>query len=217
MELNLSKYQKQKLKKAWIDDVGVNIKLNSKHVKKTNIKYYPLFPSLSNRNANKIIERMKKNKGVELVLSEKEVENLVLYALSDTNIKQYIKNLDIPNFRNVYTNLTQLPNKIKPNECGIINLDFHWVCYFKDSNKTYYFDSKGQDAPLEVKNYLGRYVYNKKKIQKESDPAICGHLCLVVLYMLCVKKMKWSDIIKTIGIDVIKNFLYMGKEKKNKI
>lgn len=89
MELNLSSYQKQKLKKAWLYDTGEKIKLNSKDVNKTNIDYYGLFPSLSIRN--KIFKQMKNNKGVELSLSKKEVENLLLKALSDDDIKQYIK------------------------------------------------------------------------------------------------------------------------------
>lgn len=210
MELNLSSYQKQKLKKAWFYDTGEKIKLNSKHVKKTNTDYYGLFPSLSIRNANKVFRQMENNKGAELSLSKKEVENLVLKALSDDDIKQYVKKLKIPNFRNVYLNLNELPKKIRKNECGIVNLFFHWVCYFKNKNHIYYFDSVGGDAPIELKNYFrgNRLIINTKKVQKKGDPAICGYLCIIVLYLLGVKKIKWKDIIKTIGIGDIKDVLY---------
>lgn len=60
MELNLSSYQKLKLKKAWFYDTGEKIKLNSKHVKKTNTDYYALFPSLSIRNKVLQIKYLKK-------------------------------------------------------------------------------------------------------------------------------------------------------------
>lgn len=49
---------------------------------------------------------------------------------------------------------------------------------------------------------------NTKKVQKKGDPAICGYLCIIVLYLLGVKKIKWKDIIKTIGIGDIKDVLY---------
>ena len=55
-----------------------------------------------------------------------------------------------------------LLNKIKEKECGIVNLDFienegtHWVCYYKNKNNKYYFDSFGLDPPFELKNYLGK-------------------------------------------------------------
>lgn len=152
---------------------------------------------------------MENNKGVELNLSEKEVENLILKALSNDDIKQYVKKLNVPNFRNVYLNLKELPKKIRKNECGIVNLFFHWVCYFKNENQIYYFDSMGEDAPIELKNYFNnRPIVNTKKLQKKGDPAICGYLCIIVLYLLEVKKMKWEDVIKTIGMNYIKNFFY---------
>ena len=49
-----------------------------------------------------------------------------------------------------------LPEKIKQKECGIVNLDSiknegtHWVCYYKNKNKKYYFDSFELDPPYEI-------------------------------------------------------------------
>lgn len=68
----------------------------------------------------------------------------------------------------------------------------------------------GEDAPIELKNYFKetRLIVNTKKVQKKGDPAVCGYLCIIVLYLLGVKKMKWIDVIKTIGMDYIKNIFY---------
>ena len=45
-----------------------------------------------------------------------------------------------------------LPNKINDIECGIVTLDLnngtHWTVYFKNNDKSYYFDSFGLDHPV---------------------------------------------------------------------
>ena len=49
-------------------------------------------------------------------------------------------------------------------ECGILNLDVsknngtHWVCYYKNKDKSYYFDSFGLDPPLELQDYLNSQI-----------------------------------------------------------
>ena len=49
-------------------------------------------------------------------------------------------------------------------ECGILNLDIsknndvHWVCYYKNHENCYYFDSFGLDPPLELQTYLGSSI-----------------------------------------------------------
>ena len=68
-----------------------------------------------------------------------------------TNIQliNHIKRLKIPYFRGCFMrddlkNMT--PNK---NECGIVNTNksnepsMHWLCYYKNDDKQYYFDSYG--------------------------------------------------------------------------
>lgn len=98
----------------------------------------------------------------------------------------------------------------------MVNLFFHWVCYFKNENQIYYFDSVGRDVPIELKNYFkgNRLIVNTKKVQKKSDPAIYGYLCIIILYLLGVKKIKWKDVIKTIGIGDIKEFFYINNKNK---
>ncbi len=49
-------------------------------------------------------------------------------------------------------------------ECGILNLDVsknngtHWVCYYKNNEKCYYFYSLGLDPPLELQVYLSNNI-----------------------------------------------------------
>lgn len=87
-----------------------------------------------------------------------------------------------------------VPIHVQRNECGILNLEnsdevgSHWVAYFKQENKKYYFDSYGDaKPPVEIIKYLGKdnLYYNKDRIQFYDDPPICGHLSLLVLNALC--------------------------------
>lgn len=86
--------------------------------------------------------------------------------------------------------LPKYPNKI---ECGIINLEnsyqlgSHWTCYYKNNDKTYYFDSYGDSKPpIELVKYIGSHNlwYNEDRVQDFNDPPICGHLCLLFLKYL---------------------------------
>lgn len=110
------------------------------------------------------------------------------HALSDREIKHFIKDLNILNFRNVYMrdNLPQKPYKY---EKGVINLDSklgdgtHWVCYKKDGNVVNYYDSYGNlPPPVEFINYMKNtnIFYNRNRDQDENT-VICGHLCIVNL------------------------------------
>ena len=95
------------------------------------------------------------------------------------------KELKIKHFRGVF--LPKKPWNLKL-ECGIINLadsndlkGTHWVCYRKNHDKMYYFDSYGLQPPLEIEDYLnGEINYNEFQIQ-DFDQVVCGHLCLYVL------------------------------------
>jgi hypothetical protein len=57
----------------------------------------------------------------------------LIKPLSDLELTEYTRELNIPYFRGVYMK-DQLPNKIQKNESMIINLDnssgpgTHWVC-----------------------------------------------------------------------------------------
>ena len=48
------------------------------------------------------------------------------------------------------------PRRVDDKECGVVNLDLsknsgtHGVCYYKNNDKDYYFDSFGLDPPIEL-------------------------------------------------------------------
>lgn len=116
------------------------------------------------------------------------VESVVLpnKPLSNFDILEAASKLKIPNFRGVFLRDT-LPKKTRNHGCGILNLDdtsgkgTHWVAWYKNKNKKYYFDSYGLPPPTEMIHYLkSPILYNTEQIQRR-DQVFCGHLCLYVL------------------------------------
>jgi len=112
--------------------------------------------------------------------------------LSKYDIIKLAKDLKIKHFRDVFMK-DALPQKSNKIECGIINLEntdqsgSHWVAYYKNNDKKFYFDSYGNASPpKEIVKYLGpeNLFYNSKRFQNYNDPLICGHLCLIVLKKL---------------------------------
>lgn len=94
-----------------------------------------------------------------------------------------------------------LPKKSETIECGILNLDSvrgpgtHWTCWYKKSTICYYFDSFGLAPPHEFEKYINfKLCWSTYKIQRMGD-VICGHLCLLVLYLLVKQKMKFSHVL----------------------
>ena len=57
----------------------------------------------------------------------------------------------------------------------------HWVCYFKNGDKKFYFDSFGKKPPIKLVRYLGdNVIYNKIRVQNYNQDN-CGQLCITVL------------------------------------
>ena len=119
-------------------------------------------------------------------------------TMSDSDIMKYVSILSIPNFRGVLMR-DELPNKVNETECGILNLNTHkqlgshWVCWYKDGNKRYYFDSFGEPPPLELLHYLKTSTEINLDLPAVRRSSImvqhygsneCGSLCLYVLKML---------------------------------
>lgn len=124
--------------------------------------------------------------------------NKKIKALSNYDIINLVNKLKIENFRGVFMRDT-LPNKINELECGIVNLDInknkgtHWVCYYKNKSKCYYFDSFGLDPPIELINYIAITIeFSTFQIQKFNTHH-CGHYCLLILKLL--KKYDYKNII----------------------
>jgi len=104
-----------------------------------------------------------------------------------------VKKLKIPHFRGVFVRDT-LPVEPERMECEILNLDdtlgngTHWVAWYRDNGKNYYFDSYGIQPPNELKRYVRSPIYyNTKQIQPKQE-VFCDHLCLYVLKRLSLGK-----------------------------
>ena len=119
------------------------------------------------------------------------VEGLLLPNKPLTNFEliDAVKELKIPRFRGTFMR-NDLPTEPRSRECGILNLDdvsgrgTHWVCWYKNSKRKYYFDSFGVQPPEELIRYLTSPIfYNTERIQPDNQ-VICGHLCLFVLCRL---------------------------------
>ncbi len=124
-------------------------------------------------------------------------------VLTNLDILRYIEILKIPNFRGVFMR-DELPEKIKSEECGIMNFNTHeqmgshWVCYVKTRHGTLiYFDSYGKITPLELQKYLKtkeEFENNTPVIERNTDivqkpnTSVCGHLCLFVRLRLLTRK-----------------------------
>jgi hypothetical protein len=82
-----------------------------------------------------------------------------------------------------------LPKKLKRGSY-IINLQSsfqgsgsHWSCFYYDKKQSYYFDSYGFIAPLEVHNKIIPYYYSDSEFQDMKSTA-CGFYCLAfVIFM----------------------------------
>ena len=93
------------------------------------------------------------------------IKNAILpnKPLSNFELEDAAKKLKIPYFRGVFL-LDTLPRKSNNKECGIVNFDksggpgTHWVAWYKNGKTKIYFNSYGVQPPLEVINYLGRYI-----------------------------------------------------------
>jgi len=116
-----------------------------------------------------------------------QVENVILpnKPLSNFEIEDAVKKIDLKNFRGVFLRDT-LPKKPKRHECGIMNLEdssgngTHWVMWFKNDKK-WYFDSFGLPPPTALNKYLdGDVFYPTEQIQPKQQ-VFCGHLSLHVL------------------------------------
>ena len=121
-------------------------------------------------------------------------------ALNQYDINKYIKEFGIPHVKGIYMR-DALPKQVRNVEAGIMNLDTmeglgtHWVCYYKENNICYYFDSYGLFPPKEFDEYVKcDILLNTYNIQKEKE-YICGQLCIYVLYGLLVEHIKFHEIL----------------------
>lgn len=109
---------------------------------------------------------------------------------TDIELLNIVKKLKINNFKGIF--MRDELKKLKPlnNECGILNLDSsknegtHWVCWHKNKDNKYYFDSFGAPPPRELIKYLkSPILINRYQIQEFND-SNCGEWCVHVLKKL---------------------------------
>ena len=127
--------------------------------------------------------------------------HFIIKPLSNFDLKEWVNNLGIKNFRGIYSR-DQLPSKIKK-ECGIINLDdmqgpgTHWVCYRNIDSVVEYFDPFGLIMPNEALKYFntsGKHiVYSIDEIQNRNS-VLCGYWCLYYL----LERQKGNSILNVI-------------------
>ena len=111
-------------------------------------------------------------------------KNNVLSNIDMINILKHQK----VKFNGIYMK-DKLPSKLKRGSY-IINLQSsfegngtHWTAFYYDKNQSYYFDSYGFLAPVEVHNKIIPYYYNDSEIQN-IDSTACGFYCLAfVIFM----------------------------------
>lgn len=111
--------------------------------------------------------------------------------MTNIDLLKEAKKLKLKNFRGVFMR-DEIKN-IKPRnqECGILNLNTsnqpgsHWVCWYKDGNKKYYFDSYGLVPPTEIVNYLKQPIIRNTSQLQSFSQSNCGQYCLYVLKRLC--------------------------------
>ena len=132
-------------------------------------------------------------------------------ALSNFELLDYAKQLNIPNFRGVFMR-DELPKKPWTVECGIVNFNTsfqpgsHWVAYYKNKKERIAFDSYGQVILAELRDYLKTEKEKEKDVAviqrntdivQKSNTQICGHLCLYVLKSLSLGQ-SFQDILNSL-------------------
>ena len=119
-------------------------------------------------------------------------------TLSTADILKLKNVIRIPHFKGVMMR-DELNSRPKHRECGIVNLNTswesgsHWICYYKNGHKRFYFDSFAEPPPVELAKYLKTrhesdndlpcIVRNSHTVQHDNAVE-CGGLCLYVLKRL---------------------------------
>ena len=121
-------------------------------------------------------------------------------TLSNVEIENYAKMLNIRCFRGCQMR-DELKNlKIYNIECRVLNLNLsnesgsHWTCWFKINRDKYYFDSFGLPPPKELVDYLGSPIlYSTFQLQGMNDQN-CGIWRLLTLKNLS-KSSDYIDLV----------------------
>ena len=129
-------------------------------------------------------------------------------TMYDGDILRYVHKLKIPDFRAVKMS-DELPSRPFEKESGVLNFQTHlqrgshWVCWYKNGDERYYFDSFGEPPPPELMTYLktkaelrddAPVIRRSAVVVQHFDSNECGSLCLYVLKLLS-ENVPFSDIL----------------------
>jgi len=119
-------------------------------------------------------------------------------ALYNDEINYYAHLLQLPGYKDCAMR-DEIFGEPLDYECGVVNLNTHtesgshWICYFKNSTKRYFFDSFGRAPPIELIKYLKTreeylqqlpIIHRSAIIVQKDNTDECGALCLYVLTLL---------------------------------
>ena len=158
----------------------------------------------------------------------RNVNNMKVYGLNldadkgltNVHILKYMELLKVPKFRGIFMR-DELPKRINPVECGIVNLSpheqlgTHWICYAKVHNTRIYFDSFGRKTPLEIQKYLKTadefrniepVIQSSTNIVQREDTSLCGHLCIFVLTSLIREHSPFQKVIDELKYGYSKHY-----------
>ena len=139
---------------------------------------------------------------------------MLIEHLSDDDLLENVDVLKIRKFRGVFM-IDELPKRINPVECGIVNLSVHkqlgthWVLYAKVHKTIIYFDSFARKPPLEIQKYLktaeefrnhAPVIQRNKDIVQREDTKICGQLCLFVLTSLMRERFSLQQVMDQLNL-----------------
>ena len=136
-------------------------------------------------------------------------------ALSNLEIIDIIKNMNLEkHFGGVYSK-DQLPNELIKDKFYIVNLQdhdegngSHWVAfYYNYPSTSIYFDSYGFIAPRDVQKRITPYIFNDKDIQDFNSSA-CGFYCIAFIKFLhdkTDKEQMYNTFLKLFKLETIKN------------
>lgn len=109
----------------------------------------------------------------------------------------------------------QFKGKIKPLECGVINMDdstgpgTHYIAYYNspESEFVYYYDSYAVYPPKNIEKYLltsGKTIAYNNSQHQDIGSVICGYYC--IMFIICLsKRVDFYDFLEMFGNDYKKN------------
>jgi hypothetical protein len=119
-------------------------------------------------------------------------------ALSQYDLMELVQRYRIASFRGIFMR-DDLPKQSWRTECGILNLDVlegrgtHWTCWYQKGGVCFYFDSFGLAPPQEFYQYIRCDCYHSTYQVQTLGDVICGHLSVLMLYLLTVCRMDFHE------------------------